>query len=316
MRRTLRRSGSGCWIQIEKYIKEELEDSKHELVRGNVVTATRIFHQRVKAFISKIVMCKSNPLSVKFYTYKVEFQERGAGHIHGTLWLDTKRLEMLQVVNGSLQVSSDESSKGPMQGLTQAFIKLRTDKKLNDNDKSALINFIDSFTTVSLHKLTVGEDVAEIVKEVNQHHHTKSCGKYSTKCRFNYPKPPTPFTIIAKPAQELKNKSNLAKNQLIIKMVMEVAEDKKVIEEIMDHHKKDNESAENHLEGIERRVKMLCQKAKVNYNEYLEALGTSNNGYSVVLKSVGVVAIGTLGTWALPDKERNLSIRNQKVLKY
>ena len=31
---------------------------------------------------------------------------------------------------------------------------------------------------------------------------------------------------------------------------------------------------------------------------------------------IGVVAIGTLGTWALPDKERNLSIRNQKVLKY
>ena len=34
------------------------------------------------------------------------------------------------------------------------------------------------------------------------------------------------------------------------------------------------------------------------------------------LNSIGVVAIGTLGTWALPDKERNLSIRNQKVLKY
>ena len=32
--------------------------------------------------------------------------------------------------------------------------------------------------------------------------------------------------------------------------------------------------------------------------------------------AIGVVAIGTLGTWALPDKERNLSIRNQKVLKY
>ena len=31
---------------------------------------------------------------------------------------------------------------------------------------------------------------------------------------------------------------------------------------------------------------------------------------------IGVVTIGTLGTWALPDKERNLSIRNQKVLKY
>ena len=33
-------------------------------------------------------------------------------------------------------------------------------------------------------------------------------------------------------------------------------------------------------------------------------------------KTIGVVAIGTLGTQALPNKERNLSIRNQKVFKY
>ena len=32
------------------------------------------------------------------------------------------------------------------------------------------------------------------------------------------------------------------------------------------------------------RVRMLCRKAQVSYEEYLEALGTSTNGYSVVLK--------------------------------
>ena len=32
--------------------------------------------------------------------------------------------------------------------------------------------------------------------------------------------------------------------------------------------------------------------------------------------TIGVVAIGTMGTKVLPDKERNLSTRNQKVLKY
>ena len=30
--------------------------------------------------------------------------------------------------------------------------------------------------------------------------------------------------------------------------------------------------------------------------------------------TIGVVAIGTLGTQALPNKERNLFIRNQKIL--
>ena len=69
------RSCSGQWIPMEQYIKEEYPESKHELVRGNVVTATRIFHQRVRAFLSKIVLCKTNPLSVKFYTYKVDLHK-------------------------------------------------------------------------------------------------------------------------------------------------------------------------------------------------------------------------------------------------
>merc|ERR1712131_456397 len=38
--------------------------------------------------------------------------------------------------------------------------------------------------------------------------------------------------------------------------------------------------------------------------------------WSTLAKIIGVVAIGTLGTQALPNKERNLSIRNQKVFKY
>ena len=37
--------------------------------------------------------------------------------------------------------------------------------------------------------------------------------------------------------------------------------------------------------------------------------------YLTLIFSIGVVAMGTLGTKALPDKERNLSTRNQKVLK-
>ena len=58
-------------------LDEDIADSKHELIRGNVVMATRYFHHRVKSFISKIVMSKSNPMKVRNYTYKVEFQERG-----------------------------------------------------------------------------------------------------------------------------------------------------------------------------------------------------------------------------------------------
>ena len=38
-------------------------------------------------------MGANNPMHVKNYTYKVEFQDRGAGHIHGTLWLRLDKIE-------------------------------------------------------------------------------------------------------------------------------------------------------------------------------------------------------------------------------
>ena len=33
----------------------------------------RYFHNRVKAFISKILLSSSNPMGVRFYSFKVEF---------------------------------------------------------------------------------------------------------------------------------------------------------------------------------------------------------------------------------------------------
>ena len=77
---------------------------------------------------------------------------------------------------------------------------------------------------------------------------------------------------------------DVVKNQEIINKVMAVAVDEKVVAEILQSHNKENETVESHIEGIEMRVKMLCRKAAVNYNDYLEALGTSTKGYSVVLR--------------------------------
>ena len=40
-----------------------------------------------------IVRNSSNPLSVKHFSSKLEFAGRGAGHNHGVLWLDIKKIE-------------------------------------------------------------------------------------------------------------------------------------------------------------------------------------------------------------------------------
>ena len=149
-------------------------------------------------------MNKNNPMSVKFFTFKTEFQARGAQHIHGTLWLDLLRIEKMIYSNGKLLFSAsiDSVEEKPFQGIKEAFKKLRNDVPLNKTERSCLTTFADEFITVTTDKNTVGEDVANIAKEVNTHNHTKTCRKYSSECRFNYPKFPSPHTLIAKPLKE------------------------------------------------------------------------------------------------------------------
>ena len=157
------------WKPIKKFIEENLEESIHELVRGNVLTATRYFEHRVKQFINKVMMGRNNPMHVKYYTYKVEFQDRGAGHIHGTLWLDIDRIENMVIdsSSGRFRPKTEEEQKdvncqGRMHGLKSAFKKLRHDGKLTSNEKESLRKFIDTYTTVSTHENTIGKRVANI----------------------------------------------------------------------------------------------------------------------------------------------------------
>ena len=58
------------------------------------------------------------------------------------------------------------------------------------------------------------KDVVKIAKEVNVHHHTRTCKKYDQHCRFNYPRFPFHETIIAQPLKVTKvEKDKLLKNE-------------------------------------------------------------------------------------------------------
>ena len=210
---------------LMEFIREELNESLHELIRGNVLLATRYFNHRVKKFFAKIVMGKNNPMNVEYYTYKVEFQERGAGHIHGTLWLSLSNLENLVYsedrklikncdINSEIG-SSEPVSYHPFKGIKSAFQRLKNNEVLLEEEKKALVNFVDEFTTVSTNESTVGADVAKIASEVNKHAHTRSCRKYDSQCRFQFPKFPSTKTIIAVPLVGLtaSQKKSLIKEQ-------------------------------------------------------------------------------------------------------
>ena len=80
-------------MEMREYLEKHVEQSLHELIRRHVFIATRNYYNRVKAFINKILTDKNNPMCVKYWTTKVEFQGRGAGHNHGTIWVDMKKME-------------------------------------------------------------------------------------------------------------------------------------------------------------------------------------------------------------------------------
>ena len=177
--------------------------------------------------------------------------------------------------------------KGYMHGLTDAFKKLRKNGKLVDDDTKALQKFIDEYTTVSIHENTVGKVVAKIAQEVNKHHHTKTCRKHDTTCRFGYPRFPAPYTIIVTPctANSPEEKDEiLIKNRHVLRKVQDIMEDEDAIQKIMEKYDKQNETKEEHRAMIEERIKELCKMAEVSYDDYIKALSQSKSGYSVVLQ--------------------------------
>ena len=50
--------------KIRDYLKEEVDESLHESIRGHVLLATRYFNHRVKAFMKDIVMGGGNNMNV------------------------------------------------------------------------------------------------------------------------------------------------------------------------------------------------------------------------------------------------------------
>ena len=117
----------------EILLKEYLaNDNLHELVRKNVLNITMNFDKRVHSFVKRIIMPESSPMCTEFYHYRVEFQMRGAAHIHGVLWVNLPKLE----------------EKFP--GLQIVISKLKNSSTLNENEKEVASNFVDAFVTCSL----------------------------------------------------------------------------------------------------------------------------------------------------------------------
>ena len=151
-------------------------------------------------------MSKANPMCIKNYSYKVEFALRGAGHIHGVMWMDWENFSALNTdfdtdcdtdINSDLKIS-------PTKMVESALDKIRKEEMLTPKEKDCVAKFADLFITCTLKD----PNTKAIVEEVQMHHHTHSCRKYNCeKCRFYYPRFPSLRTLVSVPVH--KNEGNL-----------------------------------------------------------------------------------------------------------
>ena len=134
-------------------------EQKRELLCSDPVTTARHFSQRFQKFIG-FLKGSSKPIGeVVDYFWRVEFQLRGSPHVHSLWWV--KDAPDLQTVEG-----------------------LR-----------AVPGFIDNYITTKIPSEGEDDELRSLVMRLQRHKHTHTCQKNGRqRCRFDYPKQPSPET--------------------------------------------------------------------------------------------------------------------------
>ena len=243
---------------LQEVMKRE---NTHQVLRDNVYTITKVFDKRIQNFINHIICGKNSPMNVSHFQYRIEFQARGAGHAHGVLWLDLNSLE------------------DDFPGIAGIFKNLKLNEPFAVEQTETLKKFIDQFITCSLDN----DEVRTIVKEVQSHHHTKTCRKYGKKCRFNFPRFPSKETIIAQPLSRTHFDSDKAFKERKKKLKKTLEKVKDVIDCFDDQRSSRDQPIE---EGVLDNLTIgdILKKAKVTETDYYEALKVSETGKVVILK--------------------------------
>ena len=256
-------------------------------------------------------MSKGSPMCVQYYNYRIEFQLRGAAHLHGVLWLDLEAL---------IQKLSKKPGYAHFEELKNAFHSVNNDEKPSDLHCQVLQDFHDLFIDC-----TIKSPGGRIASEVNKHHHTRTCLKRGTKCRFNFPRLVSPTTILSVPIQilypDIEEREKVSKkHSIVLDKVKDMLENKEIVEEICKIHCEEIESFLNVLETLEgeearkftlskaddlksyreRRIIELLKKANIMedleieqslpesmkeiqlLNEYVDLLRISRRGYCMI----------------------------------
>ena len=133
-------------------------EDKSKWLRQNPVTAARHFHYRLQTFFQTFLKSRAHPIGeLVDYAIRTEFRARGLPHAHTILWI-------------------------------------KDSPKLDQDPDEEVCSFIDRY--VWCHIPENDEDLADLVRRVQRHKHSSTCRRKG-QCRFHYPRPPSPYTLIA-----------------------------------------------------------------------------------------------------------------------
>jgi len=202
-------------------------------LRRNPVIAARHIDYIFQKMFNGVLLSYPHPVSqILHYDLKTEFQGRGRVHFHlATHNLDAPRLD---------QASNKE-----------------------------VVQFVDKYVSCSLPDEETQNDLHKLVTELNTHKHTKTCKKHGSECRFGFPRPPSPTTLIARPQQIDENDR------------MTVAEAKDIMKKVYNSMTDWNYLEPMTLDGV-------LKASGVSQKLYIDALKVSKSeyGYSIYIEPI------------------------------
>ena len=177
----------------EEDVKSMSFEDKSKWLRQNPATAARHFQYRLNTFFQKFLRSNAHPLG-ELVDYAIQIEFQARGSPHAYTILWIKDAP-------KLGVDSDED----------------------------VCNFIDQYISCSSPE---DADLAHLVSKVQKHRHSAACRR-NGHCRFHYPRPPSPQTLIAREFQPdmcLKDQAGEAIAALLA--VRKVLDDKDTHEDI------------------------------------------------------------------------------------
>ena len=171
-------------IYTEQEVLELPWRLKSMWLRSNPVTPAQMFQYRLDAFVITFLKSSAQPIGeVVEYVIRIEFQARGSPHAHTLIWI-------------------------------------KDSPKLGYADEADVKAFIDKYISCSLPDND--QALQDLVEGLQIHRHSPTCHRKGS-CRFNYPKPPSPYTIISdEPQENCQQQIDFAvKNLTAVKQVLE-----------------------------------------------------------------------------------------------